>query len=511
MNLFHHLNHLYRKKRKLELGGGIDKINEQHRRGKLTARERINLLLDRGTFHELNPFMTKRGNNAQENNDGVITCFGKINSRSVFVYAHDFTVLGGTLGEMHANKIVNLFDLAAKNGNPIIGLIDSGGARIQEGVVALDGYGQLFYRNVIYSGVIPQISVILGPSAGGAVYSAALTDIVIMVENSAKMFITGPKVIEAITGEKVTADDLGSSYVHNTLSGNAHFHAENENKAFELVKKLLHYLPNNYREKPKKATYSESDNHMRPELMNIVPEDPYLPYDMKLVIKQITDEDSLIEWHEHFAKNMITSLARINGYTVGLICNQPRFIAGSIDIDASDKAARFIRFCDAFSIPLIMLEDVTGFLPSIVQEQQGIIRHGAKIIYAFAEATVPKITVIIRKAYGGAFVALNSKALGADFIYAWPNAEIAVMGPESAASIIYAKDIQRSEHPEQTKRQKIAQYKEMFTNPYIAARLGIIDDVIDPRETRLKLVQALEMLENKDEVRPQKRHGNMPL
>lgn len=503
-------------KRKLTLGGGDEKIAAQHQRGKLTARERIELLLDQGTFVELNPFIAKRPSLLAEPYDetpgeGVVTCYGKINDRKVFIYAHDFTVLGGSLGEMHAQKIIHLMDLAAKNKAPLIGLIDSGGARIQDGVAALDGYGKIFYRNVLYSGVIPQISVIMGPSAGGAVYSPALTDFVIMVEETAHMFITGPKVIAAVTGKMPSLDALGSAQIHAATSGNVHFTATNDARALALVKKLLTYLPNHFQEKPPQTLPNKKHVSSGDALLQIVPIDANKPYDMKQVIHEIVDDNSFFEAQQDFAKNIVVGFARMNGKVVGLICNQPRYMAGSIDIDASDKAARFIRFCDAFSIPLITLEDVTGFYPSIDQEHGGVIRHGAKIIYAFAEATVPKITVILRKAYGGAFVALNSKALGADFVFAWPNAEIAVLGPEGAAAIIYAEKIKASKHPQQTKEEIVRAYKEKFTSPYIAASLGIVDEVIDPRETRIKLVEALEMLDNKEETRPFKKHGNLPL
>jgi propionyl-CoA carboxylase beta chain len=411
---------------------------------------------------------------------------------------------------MHAKKIANIMDLAAKNNVPIVGLNDSGGARIQEGVVSLDGYGHVFYRNSIYSGVVPQISVIMGPCAGGAVYSPAITDFVIMVEKTSQMFITGPKVIETVTGEKISSEDLGGAKVHSSISGNSHFSAKSEEDALLLVRTLLSYLPSSNREKPPVITFDETDDY-RPDLPDIVPIDTVRPYDMKKVIEQIVDPGSFLEVQKDFAKNIIIGFGRIRGEVVGLVCNQPKFLAGGLDIDSSDKAARFIRFCDSFNIPLITFEDVTGFFPGVKQEHGGIIRHGAKILYAYSEATVPKITVITRKAYGGAYVALNSKSIGADLVFAWPNAEIAVMGPEGAANIIFAKEINNSPNPEETRAQKIKEYREKFANPYVAAKMGMVDDVIDPRETRIKLVQALDMLKSKKEDRPKKKHGNIPL
>lgn len=516
MDIYEKIDELYHRRRLVELGGGDEKIEQQYKRGKLTARDRINYLLDEDSFVELNPFMEHRAKDfgmdkVKAYGEGVVTGYGKINGRPVYIFAQDFTVFGGALGEMHAKKIANIMDLAAKNGVPIIGLNDSGGARIQEGVASLDGYGHIFYRNSIYSGVVPQISVIMGPNAGGAVYSPAITDFIIMVEKTSKMFITGPKVIEAVTGEKISDEDLGGARVHNTKSGNAHFSAKTEEEALDLVKKLLSYMPNNFKEKPPVVPYEKDDDHYRGDLTEIVPFDTTKPYDIKDVINEVVDEGSFFEVHKDFAKNMVVGFARIAGRPVGLVCNQPKYMAGGLDIDSSDKAARFIRFCDAFNIPIITFEDVTGFFPGVQQEHGGIIRHGAKILYAYSEATVPKITVIVRKAYGGAYVALNSKAIGADIVYAWPNAEIAVMGPEGAANIIFAKEIAESDNPERTRQEKINEYKQKFANPYVAAGLGIVDDVIDPRDTRLKLVQALEMLENKDEKRPEKKHGNIPL
>ncbi|HLR41160.1 MAG TPA: acyl-CoA carboxylase subunit beta [Virgibacillus sp.] len=515
MDIFDKINELYDKRRQVELGGGDARIERQHEKGKMTARERIDYLLDNETFVELNPFIEHRGSDfgmdsATAKGEGVVTGYGKIHGKSVYLFAQDFTVYGGALGEMHGKKIAAVMDLAAKNGVPFIGLNDSGGARIQEGVSSLDGYGQVFYRNAIYSGVIPQISVIMGPSAGGAVYSPAITDFVIMVEKTSQMFITGPKVIETVTGEQISSEDLGGAHIHNAKSGNAHMKAKSEEEALDKVRELLTYLPENNEEKPPFNKVEEADD-MRPDLTDIVPYDATRPYDVKNVIKQIVDPDSFYEIHAEFAKNIVVGFARIKGQTVGLICNQPKYLAGGLDIDSSDKAARFIRFCDSFNISLITFEDVTGFFPGVKQEHGGIIRHGAKILYAYSEATVPKITVITRKAFGGAYVALNSKSIGADLVYAWPNAEIAVMGPEGAANIIFAKEISESDQPEQVRQEKIDTYREKFANPYIAAGLGMVDDVIDPRETRIKLIQALEMLYNKQETRPKKKHGNIPL
>src|SRR5690625_1006455 len=516
MDIYDKINELYDKRRQVELGGGDDRIAKQHEKGKKTARERIDYLLDEGSFVELNPFMEHRSSDFGMNNDGakgegVVTGYGKINNRPIYLFAQDFTVYGGALGEMHGKKIAAVMDLAAKNGVPFIGLNDSGGARIQEGVSSLDGYGQVFYRNAIYTGVIPQISDIMGPSAGGAEYSPAITDFVIMVEKTSQMFITGPKVIETVTGEQISSEDLGGAHIHNAKSGNAHMKATSEEDALDKVRELLTYLPANNEEKPPLLSTGETDEDMRPDLTDIVPYDATRPYDVKKVVEQIVDPDSFYEIHAEFAKNIVVGFARIKGQTVGLVCNQPKYLAGGLDIDSSDKAARFIRFCDSFNISLITFEDVTGFFPGVKQEHGGIIRHGAKILYAYSEATVPKITVITRKAFGGAYVALNSKSIGADLVYAWPNAEIAVMGPEGAANIIFAKEIADSDQPEQTRQKKIDTYREKFANPYIAAGLGMVDDVIDPRETRIKLIQALEMLYNKQETRPKKKHGNIPL
>ncbi|MEH7333736.1 acyl-CoA carboxylase subunit beta [Neobacillus drentensis] len=515
IDIYEKINELYDKRREVELGGGDERIDKQHEKGKLTARERIELLVDKGSFVELNPFIEHRTNDfgldeQKGPGDGVVTGYGKVNGRPIYLFSQDFTVFGGALGEMHAKKIANVMDLAAKNGAPFVGLNDSGGARIQEGVVSLDGYGHIFYRNAIYSGVIPQISVIMGPCAGGAVYSPAITDFVFMVEKTSQMFITGPKVIETVTGEKISAEDLGGADVHNSISGNAHFRASTEAEVLQDVRKLLGFLPQNNEEKPPRLN-PEEENDYRPDLTDVIPFDAVRPYDVRKVIKQVVDGDSFMEIQKDFAKNIVVGFARIKGEPVGLVCNQPKVMAGGLDIDSSDKASRFIRTCDAFNIPIITFEDVTGFFPGVKQEHGGIIRHGAKILFAYSEATVPKLTVILRKAYGGAYVALNSKSIGADLVFAWPNAEIAVMGPQGAANIIFSKEIQNSENPEQTRQQKIEEYREKFANPYVAASRGMVDDVIDPRETRIKIIQALEMLRNKKESRPYKKHGNIPL
>ncbi|MBE4910415.1 methylmalonyl-CoA carboxyltransferase [Bacillus luteolus] len=515
IDIYEKINELYDRRREVELGGGDERIEKQHEKGKLTARERIELLVDEGTFVELNPFIEHRSRDfglegKKGPGDGVVTGYGKVNGRPIYLFSQDFTVFGGALGEMHAKKIANVMDLAAKNGAPFVGLNDSGGARIQEGVVSLDGYGHIFYRNAIYSGVIPQISVIMGPCAGGAVYSPAITDFVFMVEKTSQMFITGPKVIETVTGEKISSEDLGGAKVHNTISGNAHFSGQTEQEVIAEVRKLLSYLPQNNEEKAPRIETEGNDDY-RPDLTDAIPFDALRPYDVRKVIEQVVDEKSFMEIHKDFAKNIVVGLARIKGEVVGLVCNQPKVLAGGLDIDSSDKASRFIRFCDSFNIPIITFEDVTGFFPGVKQEHGGIIRHGAKILYAYSEATVPKLTVILRKAYGGAYVALNSKSIGADLVFAWPNAEIAVMGPQGAANIIFAREIAESSDPEATRAQKIEEYREKFANPYVAASQGMVDDVIDPRETRIKIVQALEMLRNKKEDRPKKKHGNIPL
>lgn len=513
MSKYDAIYELYEKKSEVELGGGYERIEKQHQRGKNTARERIELLLDEDSFVELYGFVAHRctdfGMDEQSGAcDGVVTGYGKINGRTVFVFSQDFTVFGGALGEMHAKKISQLMDMAVQCKAPIIGLNDSGGARIQEGVLSLDGYGHVFYRNTIYSGVVPQISVIMGPCAGGAVYSPAITDFVIMVNESSQMFITGPKVIESVTGEKISAEDLGGAKVHNEISGNAHFQAKTEEEALGVVRSLLDYLPSHWEEKTPR--YIKNDKNLE-DLMDCIPEDSSRPYDVKNIVSMIVDNDSFLEVQKDFAKNVVIGFARLNGEVVGLVCNQPKVMAGGLDIHSADKGARFIRFCDSFNIPVITFVDVTGFFPGVKQEHGGIIRHGAKLLYAYSEATVPKITVITRKAFGGAYVALNSKSIGADFVFAWPNAEIAVMGAAGAVNILYGKEISQSENPEDLRAEWMNQYKEKFSNPYVAAKFGLVDDVIDPRDTRKKLIQSLEVLKTKNEKRPAKKHGNIPL
>ncbi|MCL6637454.1 MAG: acyl-CoA carboxylase subunit beta [Alicyclobacillus sp.] len=501
------------RRRRVELGGGDQRILQQHERGKLTARERLELLLDPGSFRELHAFAQTRHGSERDlleaPGEGVVTGYGAVDGRRVFVFAQDFTVFGGALGEVHAQKIARVMDLAAQTGAPLVGLNDSGGARIQEGVVALDGYGHVFYRNAVYSGVIPQISVILGPCAGGAVYSPALTDFTVMVEGTSQMFITGPKVIESVTGERMDQEGLGGARIHASVSGVAQFAVSSEEEALALVRRLLSFLPGSNREtpphwqRPLPTTPDEA-------LLTLVPADGSRVYDVKEVIHRLLDDGDFLEVHADFARNAVIGFGRLGGRVCGVVANQPKVLAGGLDIDASDKMARFIRFCDAFQIPLITLVDVTGFIPGVKQEHGGIIRHGAKLLYAYSEATVPRITVILRKAYGGAYVAMNSKAIGADLVYAWPIAEIAVMGPEGAANVIYAKDIARSAHPEQVRQQRIAEYRERFANPYVAAAAGMVDDVIDPRDTRRVLAEALAWLSGKQVQRPARKHGNPP-
>ncbi|PEL11226.1 methylmalonyl-CoA carboxyltransferase [Bacillus sp. AFS017336] len=513
MSKYDDLYRLYEKKSEIEQGGGFERIEKQHERGKFTARERIDLLLDEGSFVELYSFVEHRctdfGMDEQSGAcDGVVTGYGTINDRTVFVFSQDFTVFGGALGEMHAKKISQIMDMAVKCKAPIIGLNDSGGARIQEGVLSLDGYGHVFYRNTIYSGVVPQISVIMGPCAGGAVYSPAITDFVIMVNGSSQMFITGPKVIESVTGEKISAEDLGGAKVHNEISGNAHFHAKTEEEALNVVRSLLDYLPSHWEEK---APIKMKNDKEIDDLMELIPDESSRPYDVKKIVEMIVDEDSFLEVHQGFAKNLVVGFARLNGEVLGLVCNQPKFMAGGLDLHSADKGARFIRFCDSFNIPIVTFVDVTGFFPGVKQEHGGIIRHGAKLLYAYSEATVPKVTVITRKAFGGAYVALNSKSIGADLVFAWPNAEIAVMGAAGAVNILYGKEIAQSNHPDEIRSEWMDLYKEKFSNPYVAAKYGLVDEIIDPKMTRKKLIQSLEILKNKNEKRPAKKHGNIPL
>ncbi len=503
------------KQRSLE-GGGKARQEAQHAKGKLTARERVELLLDEGSFREIDAFVTHRTTDFGLGDkkflgDGVITGYGTIDQRLVYVFSQDFTVLGGSLGRAHANKIVKLQDLALQNGAPIIGLNDSGGARIQEGVVSLGGYADIFLRNTLSSGVIPQISCILGPSAGGAVYSPAITDFIIMTKETSYMFITGPDVVKSVTNEEVTAEELGGAVVHNETSGVAHFATENEEHALFTIRQLLSYIPlNNMDDAP---ILTSKDDPLRTDaaLDEIIPDNPNKPYDMHEIIEAIIDEGTFLEVQEHFATNIIVGFARLNGRSVGIVANQPEVLAGVLDIDASVKAARFVRFCDCFNIPLITLEDVPGFLPGVNQEHGGIIRHGAKLLYAFAEATVPKITVIIRKAYGGAYDVMSSKHLRGDINLAWPTAEIAVMGPEGAINILYRRELAESENPDARRTELVEEYREKFANPYVAASWGYLDDVIEPSQTRPRLINALEMLRNKRDENPPKKHGNIPL
>jgi acetyl-CoA carboxylase carboxyltransferase component len=503
------------RRKQIEAGGGPERIKKQHEAGKMTARERILYLLDESSFVELQPFAehpeTELMRGVQAPADGVITGYGRIGGRNVFVFSQDFTVLGGSLGKTHGQKIAHTMDLAARVGAPLVGLNDSAGARIQEGVDSLSGYGEVFYRNSIYSGVVPQISAILGPCAGGAVYSPALTDFVLMSKSSSYMFITGPEVIKSVTREEVTFEQLGGSEVHTSKSGVAHLECEGDQGVLDAIKQLIAYLPQNAREKPPVVESPDPKNRKTPELLDLVHPDPRRPYSMHQVIRAIMDQGRFLELHPNFAKNILVGFAHLGGISVGVVANNPRFMAGALDINASDKAARFIRTCDCFNIPILTLVDVSGFLPGVAQEHQGIIRHGAKMLYAYAEATVPKITLITRKSYGGAYLAMNSRDMGSDVVLAWPTSAVAVMGAEGAANIIYRKEIQSSADPAATRQAKIAEYKQAFDNPYVAAARGYIDDVIDPAQTRRLLIQHLEMLSTKQEERPYKKHGNIPL
>lgn len=505
-----------RQKQAVEAMGGPKRVARQHELGKWTARERIDYLLDAGSFEEIGAFVRHRGqlfgmDQVQAPADGIVTGFGRIQGRPVYVFAQDFTVLGGSLGEMHAQKIQRVQDLALKSGTPIIGLNDSGGARIQEGVDALNGYGEIFKRNTWASGVIPQITVVMGPSAGGAVYSPALTDVIIMVRQTSQMFITGPQVIETVTAEKVSAEELGGADTHLTRSGVAHFVADNDAEALDLVKQVLSYFPQNWLEEPPVVPCSDPLDRPCPTLVEVVPEDANKPYDVTTVITALLDNGSFFAMQKGYADNLVTGLGRLGGHVVGVVANQPRSLAGTLDINASDKLARFVRLCDAFNIALVTLVDTPGYLPGTSQEYGGIIRHGAKVLYAYAQATVPKVTVILRKAYGGAYLAMCSRSLGADWVLAWPTAEIAVMGPEGAANIIFRREIEDSDDPQATRVNRAQEYRRHFANPYVAASHGYIDAVIDPATTRHHVARALMALYNKQETRPNKRHGNMPL
>ncbi len=496
-------------------GGGEERIEKQHEKGKLSARERLQFLLDEDSFEEIGQLVQHRStlfglDKMKFYGDGVITGYGTIDGRLVYVYSQDFTVLGGSLAEAHAEKICKIMDMAMKNGAPVIGLNDSGGARIQEGVVSLAGYADIFYRNTQASGVIPQISAIMGPCAGGAVYSPALTDFTWMVQGTSYMFVTGPNVVKTVTHEEVTPEDLGGADAHASKSGVTHFAAPNEKECIEGIRNLMGYLPLNCEEEPPKLPYEEGDEN-RTELDGIVPESSDQPYDMREVINGTVDEDSFMEVHRDYAENIVVGFARIGGRSIGVVANQPMHLAGVLDIDASRKGARFVRFCDAFNVPLLVFEDVPGFLPGTDQEWNGIITNGAKLLYAFCEATVPRVTVITRKAYGGAYDVMNSKHIGADLNYAWPTAEIAVMGPKGAAEIIFRKEIQNADDPDAKLKEKEEEYKEEFAHPYRAAARGFVDEVIKPHKTREKLIRAFGMLENKVENLPRKKHGNAPL
>jgi propionyl-CoA carboxylase beta chain len=497
------------------LGGGQDRIDQQHTKGKLTARERIQLLFDEGSFEEIGMMVLHRSSDfgmeqQQFYGDGVVTGYGTIDGRLVYGYAQDFTVFGGALSETHAEKICKIMDLAIENGVPLIGLNDSGGARIQEGVRSLGGYADIFYRNVRASGVIPQISAIMGPCAGGAVYSPAMTDFTIMVEGSSYMFVTGPNVVKTVTNEEVTSEELGGAMTHATKSGVTHLTAANDVDCIEKIRKLLGYLPQYNGSQPSTISYL-LDEELRPKLNEIIPESSATPYQMKDVIHQLMDENSFMEIHEHFAPNIVVGFGRIGGRSIGIVANQPWHLAGVLDTTASRKAARFVRFCDCFNIPLLVLVDVPGFLPGTDQEWNGIIQHGAKLLYAFSEATVPRITLITRKAYGGAYDVMNSKHIGADFNFAWPTAEIAVMGAKGASEIIFKKEIQSSNDPQATLHIKEGEYAELFANPYQAAERGFIDEVINPEESRRKILKALVVLTNKKKSGPNRKHGNIPL
>jgi propionyl-CoA carboxylase beta chain len=502
--------------RQAELGGGQPRIDRQHAAGKRTARERIDLLLDPGTFREIDKFVTHRCTDFRMNEvripgDGVVTGYGKVDDRLVYVFAQDFTVFGGSLSGAYAEKICKIMDLAMKVGAPVLGLNDSGGARIQEGVVSLAGYADIFYRNTQASGVIPQISAIMGPCAGGAVYSPAITDFIFMVDETSYMFITGPEVVKTVTSEEVTKQELGGAQVHNRESGVAHFECESEENCIARIRMLLSFLPSNNVDDPPRFETDDPVDRRDARIADVVPLNPSKPYDIKDILSLVTDEGAFFEVHEHFARNLVIGFSRLDGETVGIVANQPMHLAGCLDIDASIKGARFVRFCDAFNIPLLTLVDVPGFLPGVEQEYHGIIKHGAKLLYAFAEATVPKVTLITRKAYGGAYDVMSSKHIGADINFAYPNAEIAVMGPDGAVNIIFRKELANAESPAEKKDELVRDYRETFANPFRAAELGFIDEVINPIDTRPKLIESFAMLRTKRVSAPEKKHGNIPL
>ncbi|MBV6395574.1 MAG: Propionyl-CoA carboxylase beta chain [Anaerolineales bacterium] len=510
------INKLRERKTQSHLGGGKERIEAQHKKGRLTARERLDLLLDKGSFREVDTFIVHRTHDFGLNQqvfpgDSVVTGWGTIDGRLVYAYSQDFTVLGGSLGEVHAEKICKIMDMAMKNGAPCIGLNDSGGARIQEGVVALAGYADIFLRNTMASGVIPQISAIMGPCAGGAVYSPALTDLIFMVRNSSYMFVTGPDVVKAVTHEEVSFENLGGASIHSEKSGVCHVAADSEADTLYLIRKLLGYLPQNNMEDPPFVDTGDDPLRMDEALDTLIPDDAGKPYDIKDAIGMIVDGGQFFEIHENFAQNIVVGFARLGGHSVGIVANQPAVLAGVLDIDASEKGARFVRLCDSFNIPIITFEDVPGFLPGTVQEHGGIIRSGAKLLYAYCEATVPKLTVITRKAYGGAYCVMSSKHIRSDVNLAWPTAEIAVMGPDGAVNIVFRKELDKAKDPIQRKAELVAEYREKFANPYIAAERGYLDDVIEPKETRPRLINALAMLSNKRDTNPAKKHGNIPL
>src|SRR6184192_1485438 len=499
-----------------KLGGGPEKIEAQHSRGKMTARERIDALVDPGTFVEIDRFVVHQTTDfgmADKKilGDGAVTGHGRIDGRLVYLFSHDFTAFGGSLGEMFARKVTKIMDMALKTGVPVIGLNDSGGARIQEGVVSLGGYAEIFFRNVLASGVIPQISAVMGPCAGGAVYSPAMTDFTIMAKRTSNMFITGPGVIKAVTGESVTFEALGGALTHAEKSGVAHFAAEDEAEALRIVRRLLSYLPSNNVDDPPVLATEDDANRMDPELATIVPRQPNKPYDMLDVIKRIVDRGSWFEVHELWARNIVVGFARLTGHPVGIVANQPKVLAGTLDNPSSIKAARFVRFCDAFNIPLLTFVDVPGFLPGSDQEYGGIIRNGAKLLFAYSESTVPKVTIVTRKAYGGAYDVMSSKHIRGDFNFAWPSAELAVMGPEGAVQIVFKKEIEEAKEPAKREKELVKEYRDRFANPYIAARMGYLDDVIEPIETRPRVIEAFAVLRTKRETRPPKKHGNIPL
>jgi acetyl-CoA carboxylase carboxyltransferase component len=510
------LEELHQLREQALLGGGRQRIETQHKKGKLTARERLDLLLDPGSFQELDMFATHRTTDfglADQKvlGDGVVTGYGKIDGRLVYVFSQDFTVFGGSLSQAHAEKICKIMDLAMKNGAPVIGLNDSGGARIQEGVVSLGAYADIFLRNTLASGVVPQLSAIMGPCAGGAVYSPAITDFIFMVEGTSHMFVTGPNVLKTVTHEEVTFEELGGAGVHNSNSGVAHFAMASEAECLQAIRTLFGYLPQNNLDDPPLQQSSDPATRADEELDEIIPDNPNRPYDMKEVIRRVVDRQSFFEVQEHWAKNIIVGFARLNGRPVGIVAQQPAVLAGVLDINSSDKGARFVRFCDCFNIPIVTLEDVPGFLPGVAQEHGGIIRHGAKLLYAYCEATVPKVTVITRKAYGGAYDVMSSKHVRGDINYAWPTAEIAVMGVDGAVNIIFKDEIEQAEDPDAKRQELVNYYIEKFANPYIAAGRGYLDEVIQPRHTREKLIVALDMLKNKRDTNPPKKHGNIPL